>query len=74
MSEFTKVHCGISNGVILRLFEEVEGPLGTKWHIPSAAVQLNGGENDVDSKFFDKWIEVNSDDHLVQNKFIERID
>jgi hypothetical protein len=74
MSEFTKVNCEIPNGVVLRLFEEVEGPFGLKSHIPTESMTLNGGENDVDSEFFDKWLKVNSDNHFVKEKFIERID
>lgn len=74
MSEFTKVNCRIPNGVVLRLFEKIEGPFGTTSFLPGEQWTLNGGENFVPSEFFGKWLEVNSDTQLVQDKFIERID
>lgn len=73
MSEFTKVNCKIPNGVVLRLFDKVEGPFGTISYLPGESFTLNGGENLVPSEFFSKWLEVNSDTQFVQDNFIERI-
>lgn len=73
MSEFTKVRCGIPNGIVLRTFERSEGPFGVISYLPSEAVTLNGGDNNVSSEFFNKWMKANSDNDLVKNNFIERI-
>lgn len=74
MSEFTKVHCKIPNGVVLRTFDKVEGPFGIVSYMPNESFTLAAGSNDVPSEFFRKWLEVNSDTQFVQDKFIERID
>lgn len=71
MSGFV-LHCRIPNGVILRLFEEVEGPFGVISHLVSDSVTLRFGDNDVDPSFFSQWIAANPDHDLVKNKFIER--
>lgn len=73
MSEFTHVRCKIPNGVVLRTFERSEGPFGVISYLPKESVTLNGGSNEVNSEFFDSWLEANSDSDLVKNHFIERI-
>jgi hypothetical protein len=72
MSEFTKVHCRIPNGIVLRLFEQVEGPFGTTSYLPSEQWTLNAGDNEVPSEFFDKWLEVNSDSDFIKGNFIQQ--
>jgi hypothetical protein len=72
MSEFIKIHCSIPNGVILRLFEKIDGPFGTVSHLPKERIVLNPGMNVVPAAFFDQWMEANSDTDFVKNKFIER--
>jgi len=72
MSEFTKVHCKIPNGVVLRTFEKSEGPFGVISYLVNETVTINGGINDVETGFFDRWMEANSDSDLIKDKFIER--
>lgn len=72
MSEFVNVHCKVSNGVVLRTFEKSEGPFGIISFLPKDSVTLNPGNNAVDSKFFDAWMEANSDNDLVKDGFIQR--
>lgn len=72
MPEFTKVHCGISNGIVLQLYEESKGPFGVISYFEKSRVVLNGGDNEVATEFFDQWVEANSGNELVKNGFIER--
>lgn len=54
------VHCHNTNGVVLRLYEEVAGPLGIKEHRPKGdAVTLRSGRNEVDDAFWNAWFETN---------------
>jgi len=72
MSEFVTIHCGITNGVILRTFKEVEGPFGTISYLPKDQMTLKAGRNHIPARFFREWLAANSDNDLVKNKFIER--
>lgn len=73
MSEFVQVRCKIPNGVVLRTFEEVEGPYETTSYFEKQRVTLNGGVNNVDPEFFAEWMKANSDNELVTNNFIKEI-
>jgi hypothetical protein len=58
----TAVDCRHPNGVVLRLHEWIDGPLGVKSSRPiGAPVPLKHGRNEVDDKFWSEWLEQNKD-------------
>lgn len=62
------VHCHNTNGVVLRLYEEIAGPLGIKEYRPkrgAPTVTLHPGHNEVDDAFWGAWAEANKASELL---------
>lgn len=56
------VQCHVPNGLILRVFEMKEGPLGIKQSVPyQNPVTLKPGQNTVDEEFIQLWLKQNPD-------------
>jgi hypothetical protein len=53
--------CGHGNGVVLRLHEKVNGPLGiVEFRSTGEPVTLRHGRNEVDDDFWARWSEQNA--------------
>jgi hypothetical protein len=62
------VHCRRSSGIVLRLYDMVDGPLGIKSARPKGdAVTLVPGRNEVDDEFWKAWLDGNKDDALLRD-------
>jgi hypothetical protein len=72
MSEFVQIHCHLSNGLVLRTFDEVKGPFDMVSHLEKDRFELRPGLNQVPVAFMDAWMAANSDNDFVKQKFIER--
>ena len=69
------VHCNHGSGVVLRLHETVDGPLGTKeirQDAKASPVELRTGRNEIDDGFWQAWSEQNKDSSLITGKIIEQ--
>ena len=59
------------NGISLRLFEMIEGPLGIKESRQKGeTIDLNAGSHEVDDDFAKAWLEQNKDTDLVKRGVI----
>ena len=62
-----QVTCSQPNGIALRLFEMIEGPLGIKTaREVGDTVELDEGVNEVPDEFWKKWLEANKDNEIVK--------
>lgn len=68
------VKCTAMTGLLLRLFDMKEGPLGIKSAAPRAdCVKLKPGLNSVDATFMTAWLEQNAESDLVKGGLVRRV-
>ncbi len=69
------VHCHISNGISLQIFEMKDVGLGVKEAKKKGQpVELKTGLNKVDQKFWDEWFEQNKNSPIVTNRGVELVE
>ena len=73
MSGLAQIRCHIPSGIVLRTYVVSPGPWGTTSVFPADSVTLKEGDNDVDSGFYEQWVQASPDSFLIQNRLIERI-
>lgn len=67
----TAVRCRHANGLVLKLYSFVEGPLGIKQSVPTgASFELRNGMNEVPAEFWTAWLEANKNDGMVRNGLV----
>lgn len=67
------VHCEHANGLSLRLYQAIDGPLGTKEFRAdpkSMPVDLKPGRNEIDDKFWRAWLEQNKGNDLLSGEVV----
>ena len=68
------VYCSHANGVVLRRYETVDGPLGTKEIRADAKflpVELKPGRNEIDDDFWRAWLDQNKGGDLVSGGLVQ---
>lgn len=65
------VNCGVKNGIVLRFYEMVEGPLGIKTaRQVGEPVTVGHGATVVDAEFWKKWSEQNKESVLFETNHL----